>query len=64
MIFIDESVDLGSEYIYEMKLRNGDEIHLVPKEKIVRCENCKWWKQDADCRGMLHNGFCSDGVEK
>lgn len=63
MIFIDENIDLGSEYVYEMKLRNGDEIHLVPKEKIVRCENCSK-RNWGECSDMPHDGFCSEGVEK
>lgn len=63
MIFIDENVDLGSEYVYEMKLRNGDEIHLVPKEKIVRCRNCENWSH-FECLKMQSNGFCSEGVER
>ena len=63
MIFIDENVDLGSEYVYEMKLRNGDEIHLVPKEKIVRCRDCRE-RGYGNCSDMPHDGFCSEGVEK
>lgn len=49
----------------------GEDLHDLRKVgELVRCKDCKWWRQDHTCREhslvtpMCANEFCSRGQRK